>query len=174
MLNTITDAIHSLAPNISVVITVVLLYLGKKTADKLVDEVLKDLIASGKKFLEKRKQKRQQSLRKQIIPLPPLPLLPFPFFGRRMLIFASSLSWTSASSRSFCSTRTSSSASKTAAIRSGESTTTSAGRSNSGATKEPSSTPIDESPRLYMHTTYPRYTILAPFFILCQASPRIE
>ena len=66
MLNTITDAIHSLAPNISVVITVVLLYLGKKTADKLVDEVLKDLIASGKKFLEKRKQKRQQSLRKQI------------------------------------------------------------------------------------------------------------
>ena len=67
MLNTFTDAIHSLAPNISVVITVVLLYLGKKTADKLVDEVLKDLIASGKKFLEKRKQKRQQSLRKQII-----------------------------------------------------------------------------------------------------------
>lgn len=66
MLNTITDAIHSLAPNISVVITVVLLYLGKKTADKLVDEVLKDLIASGKKFLKKRKQKRQQSLRKQI------------------------------------------------------------------------------------------------------------
>ena len=65
MLNTITDAIHSLAPNISVVITVVLLYLGKKTADKLVDEVLKDLIASGKKFLKKRKQKRQQSLRKQ-------------------------------------------------------------------------------------------------------------
>jgi len=29
--------------------------------------------------------------------------------------------------------------------------------------KKLSSTPIDESPRLYMHTTYPRYTILAPF-----------